>query len=95
MRPLGSDTAGYRKLRTGSARASKKRVAQEAGVLAALLGFGPPPRGADWDASAQGLAEAGLATGTAEDGVAVDPDVRFSLVPEHSPSAGEEAEGEH
>ncbi|MGW8526979.1 helix-turn-helix domain-containing protein [Nocardiopsis sp. NPDC055824] len=69
--------------------------AEEAGVLAALLGFGPPPRGADWDAGARGLAEAGLAAEAAEGGFAIDPDIRFSLFPGHSPSVGEEAEVEH
>ncbi|CAL9622644.1 hypothetical protein SUDANB121_05883 (plasmid) [Nocardiopsis dassonvillei] len=51
--------------------------------------------GAAWKAGASGLWAAGLADYTAEDGFAVDPDVRFSLFPEHSPSGGEEAEVEH
>ncbi|MFI6579370.1 hypothetical protein ACIBFB_26605 [Nocardiopsis sp. NPDC050513] len=41
----------------------------------------------DWNAGAQGLAEADLAADTAEGGFAVDPAVRFSLGPKHSPSA--------
>ncbi|GAB3214212.1 hypothetical protein GCM10027294_52700 [Marinactinospora endophytica] len=69
--------------------------AQEAAVLAALLGFGPAPRGADWSAGAEGLAAAGLAAVNVEGEFAVDPTVRFSLLPEHSPSAQEEREDEY
>lgn len=69
--------------------------AQEAAVLAALLGFGPAPRGADWSAGAEGLADAGLTAVTVEGELAVDPAVRFSLLPEHAPSAQEETEDEY
>ncbi|MES0838375.1 hypothetical protein [Nocardiopsis tropica] len=69
--------------------------AEEAAVLAAMLGLGPAPQGAAWKAGAGGLAAAGLADYTAEDEFVVDPAVRFSLLPEHPPSAGDEAEGEH
>lgn len=64
-------------------------------MLAALLGFGPAPQGAAWKEGAGGIGAAGLADYTAEGEFSVDPAVRFSLLPEHSPSAGDEAEEEH
>lgn len=46
-------------------------------------------------ACARDLAVVDLAADTAENGFVVDPDVRFSLFPEHSPSTGEEIGVEH
>lgn len=69
--------------------------AQEAAVLATLPGFGPAPRGADWGAGAEGLADAGLTAVSVEGELTADPAVRFSLPPEHSPSAQEETEDEY
>lgn len=61
-------------------------------MLAALLGLGPAPRRADRSAGAESLAAARLADDTVEGDL--DPAVRFSLLPEHSPSTQEEAEKE-
>ncbi|NKZ00469.1 hypothetical protein [Nocardiopsis alborubida] len=69
--------------------------AQEAAVLAALVGSGAALRGADRSAGAEGLADAGLTAVTVEGELAVAPAVRFSLLLEHSPSAQEETEDEY
>ncbi|WP_433696772.1 hypothetical protein [Nocardiopsis sp. CA-288880] len=48
-----------------------------------------------WGTGAGGLADAGLTSVTVEGELAVDPAVRFSLLPEHSSAAQEETEEEH
>ncbi|MEE2045161.1 hypothetical protein Q7689_17550 [Nocardiopsis tropica] len=94
---MGTARPRRRRLPRPARRPPARRAPPTGGRAAgtALLGLGPAPHGTDWSTGAEGLADAGLTAVTVEGELAVDPAVRFSLLPEHSPSAQEETEEEY